>query len=121
MNQKITKNEVKDILNIVLCISAKDGILSETELRTAKEEFKIFFKRDLTNNEMENILKDFFLSNLQIEEYLERVNNEELRKPIMQLALISAASDGFDVRENLAYKKALSIWNFSHEMVLESE
>ena len=90
-------------------------------LNWTKEEFKAFFKRDLTNNEIEKILKDFFLSNLQIEEYLEKVNNEELRKPILTLAVISAASDGFDIKENLAYQKALSIWNLSHEMVLESE
>ena len=38
MNQKITKNEVKDILNIVLCISAKDGVLSDTEIEKSLED-----------------------------------------------------------------------------------
>ena len=122
MNHKITKDEVADVINIVLCISAKDGIISETELRTAREEFINIFKRDLSNDEIEKILESFFLSNLQIEEYLERINSEAFKKPIMQVALLSAASDGFDMKENIAYQKALSIWDLSHdEVLLESE
>jgi len=122
MNHEITKDEVADVINIVLCISAKDGIISETELRTAREEFINIFKRDLSNDEIEKILESFFLSNLQIEEYLERINSEAFKKPIMQVALLSAASDGFDMKENMAYQKALSIWDLSHdEVLLESE
>ena len=122
MNHEITKDEVSDVINIVLCISAKDGIISETELRTAREEFINIFKRDLSNDEIEKILESFFLSNLQIEEYLERIDSEAFKKPIMQVALLSAASDGFDMKENMAYQKALSIWDLSHdEVLLESE
>jgi hypothetical protein len=110
MNQKITKNEVKDILNIVLCISAKDGVLSDTEIEKSLEEFPHFFDKKITKNELNLIVDNFFNSNDQIEEYLDRITDDDMKPPILQLAIISASADGLDIRENFAFQKALTIW-----------
>lgn len=118
---EISNDDIKDILNITLCICAKDGIISEIELRATKEQFKNIFRKNITSNKIEKFLEDFFKSSVQIEEYLERVTKEELRRPILQLALLSAASDGFNIKENLAYQKALAIWNYSSDEVLEEQ
>ena len=122
MKHKIKKDQVGDILAIVLSIASKDGIISEKELSTLKKEFSRFFSHKLTHEQNNKALEDFFSSNEHIEDYLEKIDDEELRKPILRLTLITAASDGFDIRENIGYQKALMFWNFSHdEDILESE
>jgi len=115
MKHKISKDQIGDILAIVLCIASKDGIISETELATIKKEFSNFFTIKLTDRKVNSALEDFFSSNDQIEDYLEKINDEELRKPILRLSLITAASDGFDIKENIGYQMSLNIWNLSHE------
>ena len=115
MKHKIKKDQVRDILAIVLCIASKDGIISETELTTLKQEFSNIFTLKLTDKQNNEALEDFFSSNDQIEDYLEKIKDHELRIPILRISLISAASDGFDIKENIGYQKALMIWNLSHE------
>ena len=115
MKHKIKKDQVEDILAIVLSIASKDGIISEKELSTLKKEFSRFFSHKLTHEQNNKALEDFFSSNDQIEDYLEKINDEELRKPILRLSLITAASDGFDIKENIGYQMSLNIWNLSHE------
>ena len=110
MNQKITKDIVADILNIVLCIAAKDGVLSDSELDKSLEEFPHFFDKKITKNELNLIVDNFFNSNDQIEEYLDRITDDDMKPPILQLAIISASADGLDIRENFAFQKALTIW-----------
>tara|TARA_Y100000996_G_scaffold403859_1_gene377286 strand:+ start:8198 stop:8584 length:387 start_codon:yes stop_codon:yes gene_type:complete len=115
MKYKIKKDQVQDILAIVLCIASKDGIISQTELTTLKKEFSNIFTLKLTDKQNNQALEDFFSSNDQIEDYLEKIEDHELRIPILRLSLISAASDGFDIKENIGYQKALMIWNLSNE------
>ena len=116
--EKININKSIDILNVVICIAAKDGILSSTELNVAKNNFYEFFMVKVTDEMMKQIVVDFFSSNKQIEDYLEKIVDEELKKLTLRLSLISAVSDGFDIKENIAYQKALIIWNISHDEVV---
>ena len=60
MTEKISKNDIADILSIVVCISAKDGVLSDIELEKAREEFPKFFGIKVSNKKMESVLDDFF-------------------------------------------------------------
>jgi len=118
MNHEINKDQVADILKIVLCISAKDGVLSDTEIETSREEFPAFFNKEISNKQLENILDEFFNSDQQIESYLETITNDDLKLPILQLSFLSASSDGLDIKENIAFHKALSIWEFGLEEVI---
>jgi len=118
MNQKITKNEVKDIVNIVLCISAQDGVLSDTEIEKSREEFPAFFNKKISKKQLDTIVDDFFNSNEQIESYLGKITSDDIKLPILQLTIISASSDGLEIRENIAFQKALSIWNYAFEDVI---
>ena len=118
MNHVITKDEATDILNIVLCISAKDGVLSDTEIEKSREEFPAFFNKKISKKQLEIIVDDFFNSNEQIESYLEKITSDDIRLSTLQLAFISASSDGLDIRENIAFHKALSIWNYALEDVI---
>ena len=110
MINKISKDDIADILNIVLCISAKDGILSDSELEKSREEFPNFFDKKITKKELNLIVDDFFDSDDQIEEYLDRITDDDMKHSILLLSLISASADGLDIRENIAFQKALAIW-----------
>ena len=117
---KITdRKQIKDILFIVLAIASKDGIISSTELNTAQKEFNEIFDAKLSDEDISQTLKEFFSSNDQLEDYLNKIEDKELRKSILQLSVICAASDGFDIKENIAYKKSLVIWNFSHTDIIK--
>ncbi len=115
MIYKISKDDIADILNIVLCISAKDGILSDSELEKSREEFPNIFDKKITKKELNLIVDDFFDSDDQIEEYLDRITDDDMRPPILLLSVISASADGLDIRENFALKKALAIWEIRLE------
>ena len=117
MTEKISKDDITDILNIVLCISAKDGVLSDIELEKARVEFPKFFGRKVSNKKMESVLDDFFSSTKQIEDYLDEISKDELKKPILLLSILSASADGFDIRENIAYQKSLLIWGYDHKEI----
>ena len=110
MKKMISKDEQQHILNIVLCISAKDGILSDSELEKSLEEFPKIFNKKLTKEELNMIVDNFFDSDDQIEDYLDRITDDDIKPSILQLAIISASSDGLDIRENIAFQKALTIW-----------
>ena len=118
MNQKITKDIVADILNIVLCISAQDGVLSDTEIEKSREEFPAFFNKKISKKQLDTIVDDFFNSNEQIESYLGKITSDDIKLPILQLTIISASSDGLEIRENIAFQKALYIWNYAFEDVI---
>ena len=118
MTEKISKNDIADILSIVVCISAKDGVLSDIELEKAREEFPKFFGVKVSNKKMESVLDDFFSSAKHIEDYLDQISNDELKIPILQLSYLSASADGFDIRENIAFQKSLLVWKYDHKEII---
>ena len=115
---KISNDEIKDILNIVFCISAKDGILSNIEIESSQLEFTKFFNRRLTSKALDLILDDFFNSDDQIESYMDAITEYKLRLPILKLALLSASADGLDIKENIAFQKAINIWKIDFKDII---
>ena len=101
----------KDIIFLALCICAKDGLISsEEEVQTlvlfneASKDNKIPFKK-LTKSSYEKIVDEFFSSRSQLEDYIEAVKDSEYLGKILEIAKNAASSDGFDIRENIAYQK----------------
>ena len=99
----------REIIQVAACICAKDGFLSESEEAKLFQLSQSLFG-DLTPNEFEQILIDFFNSEDQIEDYLKRVDDPGSREIALQIAEQSASEDGLEIRENIALKKARLIW-----------
>ena len=107
----------KDCLFLILCICAKDGIISQAELDATFIKFNEFAGKEDNHFERldeityENIIDEFFQSNLQLEEYLQRIEGSNFIKNILKICKEAASADGFDIKENIAYKKAIEISN----------
>jgi hypothetical protein len=109
----LTMNKLSDCLKIAACICGKDGVISELEEKTmfqfAKDKFP-----DFSPDSMELALTEFFDSNQQIEDYLALIDDMELRQFTLELAKISASSDGLNIKENIALEKACLIWGMKN-------
>ena len=110
---ELALNNLSDCLKIAACICGKDGVISELEEKTmfqfAKDKFP-----DFNLVSMELVLTEFFDSNQQIEGYLELIDDIELRQFTLELAKISACSDGLNIKENIALEKACLIWGMKN-------
>lgn len=60
--------------------------------------------------DFEEIISDFFNSDDQLEDYLSKVVDLNLREFALSLSEKSASQDGLDPRENLALMKVKSLW-----------
>ena len=69
----------------------------------------------LTKSQINSAFDDFFTSQRQIDDYLCLISEEKLRPSILDIAKTSAASDGLDVRENIALQRARILWG-SHNV-----
>ena len=96
-------------VKVAASICAQDGVLSEIEERTI---FAMLAERfpNFSAEAFENALIEFFDSNKQIEDYLALLDDEEIRKFTLNLAEVSAGSDGLNIRENIALEKAHIVW-----------
>ena len=107
-------NKTSDLVNLVLCICAKDGVITQVEEETT---FKLLHAltsksndlKALSESDFEKLIDKFFASDKQLEDYLNEFNDKELLSECLLIAKDSASSDGFEIRENIAYRKALSI------------
>lgn len=99
----------KAMINVAACICGKDGIISEAEERAMFDTLGEKFP-DISDAFFEQALTDYFDSDDQIEDYLERIEGDDLRRFALHLAEISAGADGLETRENIALEKAYSIW-----------
>ena len=99
----------KACIKVAACICAKDGIISDSEeqamLRLLLERFP-----EMDEAIFDDALNEFFDSKDQIEDYLGRVEDEELKSFTLKLAEVSAGADGLDIKENIALEKAFLIW-----------
>ena len=107
-------NKTSDLVNLVLCICAKDGVITQMEEETTFELIHALTSKSndlkvLSESGFEKIIDNFFASDKQLEDYLNEFNDNELLNACLSIAKDSASSDGFDIRENIAYKKALDI------------
>lgn len=105
-------DDYKNCIKIAACICAKDGVISSAE---EQEMFGALCSRfpDVDQSHFEVALVEFFDSDEQIESYLERISDGELRVFALRLAEVSASADGLDIRENIALEKAYAFWGVS--------
>ena len=113
-------NKTSDLVNLVLCICAKDGVITQIEEETTFELIHALTSKSndlkvLSESGFEKLIDNFFASDKQLEDYLNEFNDKELLNECLSIAKDSASSDGFDIRENIAYRKALNISNIKDE------
>ena len=95
-------------IKIALMICAEDGVISKIELDTLyKESSKI---KKITKKSFQELVDEFFNESVIMEDYLQVITSYQDRESILNISKKAAASDGFDIRENLAYQKAKSFW-----------
>lgn len=102
-------NNLIDCVKVAACVCGKDGVISETEVQSIFQFVKDRFS-DFNEDSLESALTEFFDSNQQIEDYLALVDDKSLRHFTLELAKVSASSDGLDIKENIALEKAYLIW-----------
>jgi len=109
MNLNMDISKLGYCIKVAACICGKDGVISQLEELSI---FKLINERYPTYSD-ENIelaLDEFFDSNQQIEDYLAKIDDVQLREFTLELAEISAGADELDVNENIALDKAYLIW-----------
>lgn len=105
--------EISACIKVAACVCGKDGIISELEEQAI---MTLVLKRfpDVTADDIEQAISEFFDSDQQIEDYLEFVIDQELRMFTLALAEESASADGLNFRENIALVKAYLVWGIKH-------
>ena len=115
MKESMKQISEKDCFFLILCICAKDGIISQAELDVAFTEFNELASKEDNHFECldeityENIIDEFFESNLQLEDYLQILHKSIFLEEILKISKEAASADGFDIKENIAYSKAIEI------------
>lgn len=106
--------EVSACVKVAACICGKDGVISEAEERSM---FEVLTKRfpNVGSEDFDRVLSEFFDSDHQIEHYLSSVMDSDLRSFTLELAEVSASSDGLEIRENIALRKAYEVWGLEHD------
>ena len=105
----------KNVILFALCICAKDGLISEIEENELFDSFNEYVKEKklpfekLTKTKYEEIVVEFFNSTRQLEDYVQDIEELEYLEEVLKLAETAASSDGFDIQENIAFKKTLQI------------
>ena len=99
-------------VKVAACICAEDGIISKAELQKMFEILSERFSK-FSFESFEKAIDDFFDSGSQIEEFLDAIDNQELRHFALRLSELSAAADGLDTRENVALEKAHLVWGIA--------
>jgi hypothetical protein len=56
-------------------------------------------------NQFNQAIDDFFDETLQLEEYLDKITDIDIKKFTIHLCEVSASSDGLDIKENIALHK----------------
>ncbi|MGQ4277606.1 hypothetical protein ACQ5ES_11210 [Pseudidiomarina sp. E22-M8] len=110
----------RNIIKLALFVCATDGLISDTEEETI---IKLFVKEfpSVTNDELDREIEEFYTSNKQLEFYAERIKTKCDKTVAVHISLEAAASDGLDVRENIALKRVLNLWNMDLDEVNHGE
>lgn len=101
--------ELLDVtVKVAACVCGKDGIISEAE---EQEIYNIVSKTypAYTLHRFNKVIDDFFDESLQLEDYLLRISNENLKIFTINLSKLSASADGLDINENIALQKVAMI------------
>ena len=105
-------------VKLILCISAQDGVISETELDTAYKLINDQFDK-ISKQKFEELIDEFFNEDYALEEYLLKLNDSDEFQEILKISYKSATRDGLDIRENLAFDKACKHWGEALEDYIE--
>ena len=100
--------EVESGLLVCLAICSADGLISQEEEESLCREFNEAF--GINKSTFEDIVDRFFEDKSEIEFYLNSVSGDELKVKFLDIARKSAAVDGFDITENIAWKKCKEHW-----------
>ena len=113
-------NEVINTIKLSACISAQDGVISNRELDTCYE--MISENYEGVNKEIFDAAIDaFFDENLSLNDYLQNMLCVEVdNKTVLKICYDSAVSDGFDIRENLAFTKACNFFNIDEKEIIDA-
>lgn len=99
---------------IAACACGEDGLISSEEeaemLRLLKERFS-----EVTDSLHAEVMVEYFDEERPIEEYLNLVQDAQLRRFALQLAEASASADGLDDRENVALERAYAFWGIKRD------
>lgn len=101
--------QVSACIKVAACVCGKDGVISEIEEQAIIQIVTQRFS-EISQNDIEQALCEVFDSDLHIENYLELVEDQELRKFAICLAEESASADGLNIKENIALLKAYLVW-----------
>jgi len=113
-------NEAINSIKLSACISAQDGVISTRELDTCYEIASSLFPK-LTKDIFDKAIDDFFDENLELEDYLDLLEDCSIeKKAVLQLCYESAVSDGFEIRENFAFIKACKFFGVSEEEFVDA-
>mgnify|MGYP000712817535 CR=1 FL=1 len=104
--------DVSVSVKIAACICGRDGLISQAE---EQKMFQLISNKfpTFSPDDFDTAINEFFDSNDQIEDYLSKVSDQEMRKFTLDLSKASASVDGLDIRENIALQKAYQIWGES--------
>jgi len=105
-------------VKVILCISAQDGVISQSELDTA---YKLINDHlgNVSQQNFEELIDEFFNEDYALEEYLLKLNDSDDFQKILEISYKSATADGLDIRENLAFDKACKHWGEALEDYIE--
>ena len=112
--------KVISVIKLSACISAQDGVISNRELDKCFELVSEHFQ-GVTQEIFDEAIDLFFDENLALEDYLENINLHNLDKyTVLKICYESAISDGFEIRENLAFVKSCDFLEISKEEFLDA-
>ena len=107
-------------IKLSACISAQDGVISNRELDKCFELVSDLFQ-GVTKEIFDETIDSFFDENLALEDYLEIINLYDVDKyAVLKICFESAISDGFEIRENLAFVKACDFLAIPKEEFLDA-
>lgn len=107
----MNNDDVESAFNICVSICGQDGVISHQEEEAIIDKFKSLF--ELGDDDFDDLFDNFFATNDHIDSYLEKVTNVDLQRKILLISEYSAAIDGFDVRENIAFQRVKLVWGIS--------
>ena len=113
---------VKNIVNLAACICAQDGVISSKEETTMFKSINLFLKeneqKQMTKEQFDNLLNDFFEQSFQLEDYTKPFTDSKEISAVLNISRLSASSDGMEIRENIALRKVLILFELDIEEFL---
>lgn len=95
---------VNVITKVAACVCGKDGVISQIEEESIFDTIHTQFP-SYTLKQFNQALDDFFDDNFQLEEYLDKITDIDIKKFTINLCEVSASADGLDIKENIALHK----------------